>query len=79
MISADTCILAVATIGIAAGVAAAVGIGRWMSSLLFEVRPLDPVTYAVVLGMLLAAVAFAAYVPARRAAKCDPVATLRSD
>ena len=71
--------LAVATIGVAAGLAAAAAFGRWMGSLLFDVRPLDPVTYAAVVGTLLAAVAVAAYVPARRAAKCDPVATLRAE
>jgi hypothetical protein len=71
--------LAVATIGVGAGLAAAAALGRWMGSLLFEVRPLDPVTYAAVVGTLLAAVTVAAYVPARRAAKCDPVATLRAE
>jgi ABC-type antimicrobial peptide transport system permease subunit len=71
--------LAVATIGVAVGLTAAAGFGGWMGSLLFEVQPLDPLTYAAVLGILLAAVTLAAYVPARRAAKCDPVATLRAE
>ena len=71
--------LAVTMIGVGAGVAAAPAFGQWMGSLLFEVRPLDPVTYGAVVGTLLAAVAVAAYVPARRAAKCGPVATLRAE
>jgi predicted permease len=71
--------LAVATIGIAAGLAAAVAFSRFLASQLFEVRPLDPTTYAAVVGVLLAAVALAAYVPARRAARLDPATTLRAE
>ena len=71
--------LAVATIGIAAGLAAAVAFSRWMASLLFEVRPLDPATYVAVVGVLLSAVWLAAYLPARRAASIDPAETLRAD
>ena len=70
---------ALATVGVAAGLAVALAFGRWMASLLFEVQPLDPATYAAVIGVLLAAVTAAAYVPARRAAAFDPVATLRAD
>jgi predicted permease len=71
--------LAVALIGVAVGLVAAVAFSRWISSLLFEVRPLDPATYVAVLGVLLAAVALAAYVPARRAATLDPAETLRAE
>ena len=71
--------LAVATVGIAAGLAAAVAFSRWMTSLLFEVQPLDPVTYLAVVGLLLSAVSLAAYVPARRAATIDPMMTLRAE
>jgi putative ABC transport system permease protein len=71
--------LAVAMIGIAVGLAAAVGSSRWLASFLFEVRPLDPPTYIAVLGVLLVAVALAAYVPARRAARLDPIETLRAE
>jgi putative ABC transport system permease protein len=71
--------LAVATIGVAAGLAAATAFGRWMASLLFEVRPLDPMTYVGVLALLFAAIWLAAYLPARRAAALDPVETLRAE
>jgi len=71
--------LAVATIGIAAGLAAAAAFSRLLTSLLFEVRPLDPATYLAVLGVLLAAVSLAAYLPARRAARLDPAETLRAE
>jgi ABC-type antimicrobial peptide transport system permease subunit len=69
----------VAAIGLAAGVAAAAAVSRYLGWLLFDVRPLDPATYVAVLGVLLAAIALAAYVPARRAAKLDPAETLRAE
>jgi ABC-type lipoprotein release transport system permease subunit len=47
--------------------------------MLFEVQPLDAATYVAVLGVLLAAVTLAAYLPARRAAKLDPAETLRAE
>jgi predicted permease len=71
--------LTVATIGAAIGLAAAVASSRWLASFLFEVAPLDPPTYIAVLGVLLAAVFLATYLPARRAAKLDPVETLRAE
>jgi putative ABC transport system permease protein len=46
---------------------------------LFGVAPLDPATYAAVIGLVLAVVAAAAYAPARRAALADPQALLRLD
>jgi putative ABC transport system permease protein len=50
-----------------------------MSSLLFGVKPLDPLTYgAVALGLIVTA-AVASYVPARRAATVDPVESLRAE
>src|SRR5690606_8729995 len=61
------------------GLAAATVAGCWRSSQVFGIRPLDPPTYVAVLGLLLAAVALAAYLPARRAARLDPAATLRAE
>jgi predicted permease len=71
--------LVVAMAGVAIGLAAAVALSRWLTSFLFEVRPLDIPTYGAVLGVLLIAVTLAAYMPARRAARLDPVETLRAE
>jgi putative ABC transport system permease protein len=65
-----------AAIGVVAGLAGAFGLTRVMASLLFNVRPDDPTTYLAI-SFLLTAVAFlACYLPARRAAKLDPVIAL---
>ena len=66
-----------AFISILAGVLASIALTRWIQSLLFEVSPLDPLTFAVVILLLLAAVLAACYLPARRAAKVDPMTALR--
>lgn len=71
--------LVLAAIGAALGLLTAVGLTRWMSSLLFGVERLDPPTYAAVLVVLAMAAALASYVPARRAAAVDPVATLTAE
>jgi ABC-type antimicrobial peptide transport system permease subunit len=71
--------LAVAAIGIAVGLGGAVAFSRFLASLLFDVRPLDPTTYLAVLGVLLPAALLAAYLPARRAAALDPAETLRAE
>ena len=71
--------LALTTVGAGVGLATAVALARWMSSLLFGVEPLDPPTYAAVVGVLAMAAACASYVPARRAAAVDPVQTLTAE
>jgi putative ABC transport system permease protein len=64
-------------LGLCIGVAAALVVTRWMSSVLFDVKPTDPLTFAAV-AVLLTLVAFlAAYVPARRAMRVDPMVALR--
>ena len=71
--------VALTTLGLALGAVAAAGAGRLATGFLVGVRPGDPVVFAVV-GCLLAATALAAcLVPSRRAAKADPLATLRTD
>src|SRR5262245_11735833 len=65
--------------GVAIGLVAAVGIMRVMSTLLFEVSPVDPVTYGTVALTLIAATAAASYVPALRATSVDPVDALRAE
>ena len=68
-----------AAIGIAVGLGAAVALTRLMASLLFDVNPVDPLTYiAVALGLVSAAV-LASYVPAVRAATIDPADALRAE
>ncbi len=69
--------LAVTAVGVGCGLAAAVALTRLMSTLLFDVSPIDPLTYAGVSLVLFAAAFLAAYVPARRATVVDPVDALR--
>ncbi len=71
--------LMLACIGGAIGITSAGLLSRWISSLLFGVTPLDPVTYGVSGGIILAAAVTASYIPARRAASLDPMEALRSD
>ena len=67
------------SVGVAIGVVAAVGVTRLMTSLLFEVSPLDPLTYVAVAVLLVIAAAVASYVPARRASAVQPVEALAAD
>jgi putative ABC transport system permease protein len=69
--------LVLAGIGVVIGLGAAAGLTRLMSSLLYGIAPLDPVTYIAVPLVLVAATVLASYVPARRAASVDPVEVLR--
>jgi predicted permease len=71
--------LLLAGIGAAIGLASAGLLTRLMSSLLFGVTAFDPVTYAMVTGILIAAAALASYLPARRATIVDPVQALRAE
>lgn len=70
---------AVTTIGLALGIAGAAAVTRYLESMLFGLTPLDPATFFGV-SLLFAAVAMvAAYIPARRAARADPLASLRCE
>jgi predicted permease len=71
--------LVLASIGVAVGLVAAAGVTRLMTTLLYGITPLDPLTYAVVPLILVTVTAFASYLPARRAASVDPVDALRSE
>jgi putative ABC transport system permease protein len=66
-------------IGVIAGLAAAAMVSRLMSTLLFEISPLDPVTYGSVSVLLVLAAMLASYLPARRVTSVDPAEALRSD
>jgi predicted permease len=65
--------------GVACGAAAAFGVMRLLSSLLFGVSPADPVTYITAIVALLGTAAIACYLPSRRAASVDPVEALRAE
>jgi putative ABC transport system permease protein len=71
--------VALAAAGVVCGVLGAVALTRLMSSFLFGISPLDPVTYAVVSVGLITAAAVASYVPARRATRVDPIDALRAE
>ena len=64
-------------IGICIGIAGALGLSRFLSSLLYGVKPTDPVTFVTVSLILIAVALLACYIPARRAAKIDPMVALR--
>jgi ABC-type antimicrobial peptide transport system permease subunit len=63
-------------IGAAIGLAAAVAAGRLVATLLFGLPPTDPVTMTTALVTMLAVSAIAGYLPARRAARVDPIVAL---
>ena len=67
--------LTLAAVGI--GVAAALGLTRFLGSLLFEVQPHDPLTFLIVCLAVVAVALAACYIPARRATKVDPLVALR--
>jgi putative ABC transport system permease protein len=63
--------------GVAVGIGAALSLARLMTSLLFGVKAVDPVTFGSVAVLVLVVAAMAAFIPARRATTVDPVVALR--
>jgi ABC-type antimicrobial peptide transport system permease subunit len=66
-----------AALGLALGLIAALALSRLMASLLFGVKPSDPVTLGVAAALLAFVALAACYIPARRATRVDPLVPLR--
>jgi predicted permease len=71
--------LGVVLVGLLVGVPAAVASGRLLRGLLYQLDPLDPATLCLATGLLLLVAATAAYLPARRASRVDPMQALRAE
>jgi ABC-type antimicrobial peptide transport system permease subunit len=65
--------------GLVLGMSAAWLLGRSMGSLLFGVTPADPLAFTLALTVLVGVAVLAAYLPARRAARLDPMTALRAE
>jgi putative ABC transport system permease protein len=71
--------LLLAGIGVTAGLIGAFGLTRLVASLLFGVRPTDPLTIAAVVGTITVVAAAASLLPAWRASRVDPIVVLRDE
>jgi predicted permease len=71
--------LLLALLGLLLGLGGALWLTRFLGSMLFQVSPMDPVTFATVGGILTAVAVVACYIPAKRATRADPIAVLRRD
>jgi predicted permease len=71
--------LILAILGVAAGLPAAAGLSRLLAGTLYGVQPSDPATYCCIIILLMAVSALAAWFPARRAARIDPIVALRRE
>jgi ABC-type antimicrobial peptide transport system permease subunit len=65
--------------GLALGLAGALSVGRFIQGYLGSISPRDPITIALVVALLSVVAVFATLVPARRAARIDPMTALRAD
>lgn len=70
---------ALAAIGVGCGLCGAAALTKVLASLLFQVNPLDPFTYAAVSISLIAAAVIASYIPAVRATGVNPVEAMRAE
>ena len=66
-------------VGVVLGLVGAVLLSRYMTTLLFNVRPTDPLVYGAVSLVLIGVALLASYLPARRASRIDPLVALRDE
>ena len=71
--------LAIVALGVGIGLVGAYGLTQFMQTLLYDVTPTDPGTFAGVAGLLFVAAGLASYLPARRATRVDPMIALRAE
>ncbi|MEP7271833.1 MAG: ABC transporter permease [Acidobacteriota bacterium] len=71
--------LVLAAVGVLAGLIASLALTRLLRSMLFEIGPMDPLTYLCLAALLTAIAMLACYLPARRATKVDPLVALRHE
>ena len=71
--------LVLTAFGLAIGLPATIGLARMLANLIFGVNEYDPATFATGLIVLTGAALIASYIPARRAARVDPIVTLRTE
>jgi len=71
--------LGLTLVGLGVGALLAVGLAKLLSGLLYEVSPLDPLVFGLAPLLLAATSLLACYVPARRAARVEPLAALRDE
>jgi predicted permease len=71
--------LFIVALGVGLGLAGAYGLTQFMKTLLYDVTPTDPATFAAVAIVLFAAAGLASYLPARRATRVDPMIALRAE
>jgi predicted permease len=71
--------VALTIVGLVGGIVAALYATRGLMTLLYEVRPADPLTYVAVPALLIATALIASWVPARQASRADPATTLRAE
>jgi putative ABC transport system permease protein len=71
--------LKLVSLGVVIGLGAAFALARWMETMLFGVRPTDPMTFAGIALLLIFIALLACWIPARRATRVDPMTALRRE